>query len=456
MPQVGSAKIGFCILNFLAVTFEPKYSLLEVLEGRWWIALVALVASLVATPIFRHIAYRTKIVDRPDDLLKPHLRPVAYLGGLGICVGLLAGLGSYIALTPHGGARWSSMRAVVVEGTFAELLRNPLWNLLAISMACVVITLVGLMDDIRNIRPLKKVMGQVLAAAILLIGGVGTRLVVTILAPLRELVKWALSLLPAETAATINSFLMSTLGSEWVIVPLSALTCVVIVISACNATNLLDGLDGLCGGVTAIITLGFLALAVYLATYSNAPHQGTDEVRICLSLAMAGAIIGFLPYNVPPASIFMGDAGSMLLGFYGAVMMVLFCDEGAFRWFLAACVVFSLPILDTALAVVRRLRSGMGIFTGDRSHLYDQLVDRGMSVKQVVVLFYVLAALSAAMAIAIATQMRTRYALIIYAVLLVAIWTFFAVKGMITPHPKATEGQGAQPGGQARPGETGS
>jgi UDP-GlcNAc:undecaprenyl-phosphate GlcNAc-1-phosphate transferase len=207
---------------------------------------------------------------------------------------------------------------------------------------------------------------------------------------------------------------------------------VLTVLAACNATNLIDGLDGLCGGVTGIIALGFLALAAYLATYGS---SNIDSLRIALCLAMAGAVLGFLPYNVPPASIFMGDAGSMLLGFFVATMMVLFCQEGNGRWFLAALGVFALPILDTALAVVRRLRSGQSILAGDRSHLYDQLVDRGMSVRQVVVLFYLLALAASGIGVGLA-MVRVRYALPVYVLLLTIIWVAFHKRGMIRPPPR--------------------
>jgi UDP-GlcNAc:undecaprenyl-phosphate GlcNAc-1-phosphate transferase len=281
---------------------------------------------------------------------------------------------------------------------------------MGIAAACLVITLVGLTDDLRSIRPKTKVLGQVAAAVVLLASGVGLRMVNVLITP------FDLTL------------------SLWIIMPLSALICVLLVIAACNATNLLDGLDGLCGGVTFIIALGFLALAAWLATWGKYP--GVDELRVAICLAMAGGILGFLPYNIPPASIFMGDAGSMLLGFFVATMMALFSQEGPFRWVLAAGVVFALPILDTALAVVRRFRAGINIFAGDRSHLYDQLVDRGLSVKQVVVLFYVLAAAAAVLGVLVAISVRTLYAVILYAVLLLVIWTIFSVMGMVAPPPK--------------------
>jgi UDP-GlcNAc:undecaprenyl-phosphate GlcNAc-1-phosphate transferase len=214
-------------------------------------------------------------------------------------------------------------------------------------------------------------------------------------------------------------------------VPVSAAMCILLVIGTCNAVNLIDGLDGLCGGITGIISLGFLGLAAYLATYGW--QAETDSLRVAVCFAMAGAVLGFLPYNVPPASIFMGDAGSMLLGFFVAAMMALFCRENTFRWFLAAIVVFGLPIVDTGLAVIRRLLSGKRIFVGDRSHLYDQLVDRGMTVRKVVGLFYVLAAVAAVAGVGAAVWLRLRHAIILYAALLVAVAVTLTALGMVRP-----------------------
>jgi len=385
----------------------PKYTLAQVLQDKWWIGAVALGVSLVATPIARYAAYKLKIVDKPDDLLKPHARPIAYLGGLAMCIGLLAGIVGYFTIMPRGAAHWRELGNSLGAMDLRALLSNPIWNLLGIATGSIVITIVGLLDDLRSLKPKTKILGQVLAAGILLIGGVGARMAVVI--PIvREL-------------------------PFWLLVPLSAVLCVCMVIATCNATNLLDGLDGLCGGVTGIIALGYLALAVWLATWGHQAYLDSDPLRVGICLAMAGAVLGFLPYNIPPASIFMGDAGSMLLGFFVAAMMALFCQEGNPRWFIAACAVFALPILDTALAVVRRALAGVHIMTGDRSHLYDQLVDRGMSVKQVVALFYVLAALAAVIGVAVAMHLRTRYALVLYAVLLVVIWTVFAKAGMLRP-----------------------
>jgi UDP-GlcNAc:undecaprenyl-phosphate GlcNAc-1-phosphate transferase len=394
-----------------------KYTTTQVLQDRWWIGVLALGVSLVVTPIVRWLAYRAKIVDRPDDLLKPHRRPVAYLGGLAMCTGLLAGLAAYVTIMPDGATHWNAILSDLPALRVLSLAGNPLWKLIAIAVAAVLVTVVGLLDDLYDIKPRQKILGQSAAAAILLLGGVGQQMAVVVLGPMN------LSL------------------PLWLVMFVSVVACVILVICTCNATNLLDGLDGLCGGVTGIIAVGYLILTLWLAVWGNFP--GTDELRVALCLAMAGAVLGFLPYNIPPASIFMGDAGSMLLGFFVATMMAMFCQEGTARWLLAAMGIYALPILDTALAVVRRALARTSIFSGDRSHLYDQLVDRGMTVKQVVALFYILAGGASLIAVLVAIFVRLRYAVVLYVVLFAAIVTIFYKLGMITPPPRLPGNAGA-------------
>jgi len=390
----------------MLASVEPVYRWTEIL-GDWWVGAVALAVSLVVTPIVRAVAYRLDIVDRPDAVLKPHGRPIAYLGGLGIFCGLLAGLIAYAVAMPDLSAQWRGVTGALSDGAWGRLINNRLWHLFGIALASLVITLMGLWDDIKGLRPVQKVLGQVVAAGVLLIAGVGTQM------------------------ATAVLFVLPFAVPAWLVVAASGLLCMLLVICACNATNLLDGLDGLAGGVTGIIAVGFLALAVHLAMFDRYP--GVDSLRVGLCLAMVGALLGFLPYNIPPASIFMGDAGSMLLGFFVATMMALFCQEGVLRWLVAALVVFALPILDTALAVVRRVLSGRSIFAGDRSHLYDQLVDRGMTIRHVVGLFNVLSAVAGFMGVLVAIYLRLRWALLLYVALLAAIWVGFAVLGMVRP-----------------------
>ncbi len=391
----------------------PQYHWNQVLYNRWWIAAIALGVSIVATPIVRHIAYRLKVVDRPDALLKPHGRPIAYLGGVAMCVGLLSGLAGYLSVLPNLSALWDGIGGALGAGDVAALLLNPLWNLLFVALAAVAITLVGLLDDLYSIRPGQKILGQLVVAALLLMGGVGTRMGAVFLEP------------------------MGLAEVPWLLYPLSGGMVCFAVIICCNATNLLDGLDGLCGGVSAIIGLGFLALAVYLAMWGNTNPE-MDALRVSLALAMVGAILGFLPYNTHPASIFMGDAGSMLLGFLVATMMALFCHTGNPRWFMASVVVFAVPVMDTMLAVVRRLLAGRSIFAGDRSHLYDQLIDRGVRLRRVVGLFYLLSLLAAGIGVGAAVYLRTRYALVLHLGLFALVWLIFRRMGVIREEASRT------------------
>jgi UDP-GlcNAc:undecaprenyl-phosphate GlcNAc-1-phosphate transferase len=202
---------------------------------------------------------------------------------------------------------------------------------------------------------------------------------------------------------------------------LEVLIVVFFVLGATNSLNLLDGLDGLCAGVTAIITVAMLLLSIHLATWGAS--EGADPVRIITCLGLVGGVLGFLPFNRHPAKIFMGDAGSMLLGFTVAALMILFGKEIP-RWWMASIVAFGLPILDTAVALVRRLLNHRPLFVSDRGHIYDQMIDRGIPLKKTVGICYLLAAFYAIVGVAM-SQIRTRYAAVVY--LLVFVGSAFAV-----------------------------
>jgi len=193
---------------------------------------------------------------------------------------------------------------------------------------------------------------------------------------------------------------------------LQALIVVFFVLGASNSLNLLDGLDGLCGGVTAIITIAMLILSVHLATWGSS--EVGDPVLIIVCLGLVGGVCGFLPFNRYPAKIFMGDAGSMLLGFMAASLMLLFSKQIP-RWWLASIVVFGLPILDTAVALVRRLINHRPLFVSDRGHIYDQMIDRGIPLKKTVKICYLLAGMYALIGLMM-SQIRTRYAAIVYVI----------------------------------------
>ncbi len=154
---------------------------------------------------------------------------------------------------------------------------------------------------------------------------------------------------------------------------------VVLVVGAINAVNLFDGLDGLAGGTVAVSLVGFAALL----------HLSGKSEYVLLALAVLGALVGFLLFNFNPARIFMGDNGSTFLGY---VLAVLAMNVAARPWDLrslaVALLLIGLPIVDTAVAIGRRALEGRPIFLGDRSHIYDQLVDHGFSVRQTAFICY--------------------------------------------------------------------
>jgi UDP-GlcNAc:undecaprenyl-phosphate GlcNAc-1-phosphate transferase len=334
----------------------------------WPVLMTAFAGSLAATVLCRRVALGWGIVDRPDGRVKTHKEPVAYLGGVGMLIGLTAGIlaGLYLLRT---------------DAVFPHELRWLLGVFAGAAVAC----FVGLADDLLDLQPRYKMLGQTVAAVLLLLVGINPNL--------QHITKPLGLPLPAQVEGVLDVLIVTFF-----------------VLGATNSLNLLDGLDGLCAGVTAIITVALLLLAAHLATWGFSDFG--DPVRIVICLGLVGSVCGFLPFNRHPARIFMGDAGSMLLGFVVAALMILFAERVP-RWWLASIVVFGLPILDTAVAVVRRLLHHRPLFVSDRGHIYDQMVDRGTSLRTTVAICYGLAG-SYALAGVVLSQIRTRYAAVVY------------------------------------------
>jgi UDP-GlcNAc:undecaprenyl-phosphate GlcNAc-1-phosphate transferase len=221
-------------------------------------------------------------------------------------------------------------------------LSTRLWGFLAGGS---IFALTGLWDDARSLRPWERVLLECLGGALLVLSG--TRMHLT-------------GLWPVDSGLTV-----------------------LYLVGAANAMNLLDGMDGLASGVAGIAA-AFLA-AVALAC-------GQRWCAVC-SLALLGACLGFLPYNFHRARIFMGDAGSLFLGFTLAALSIsVTAGAGGFQAALIPVLLLGLPWFDTTLTVARRLLDHRSLFTGDRGHFYDQLVDRGLSQKQAVLVCYGLSA----------------------------------------------------------------
>ena len=368
---------------------------IKILWRPWWVYVIAIGLVVVLTPIIRSLANRWKIYDRPEGLLKPHTKPIPYLGGVAI----------FIA--------WAVPMLIWAMSTGNQYIRQ----VTAIVVGGAVLMILGLADDLKDIKPKYRLLGEVAVAVGLFAAGLQFKAIPQI---------------------TIGGLIFFAEGSlEFMAAGL--LVQIMLIAGASNAINLLDGLDGLCSGVIVIIAVGFLLVATHVGAWAIpqwcadvvGPEYPSNELVIVLALVLTGAALGFLLYNSIPATIFLGDAGSTFLGYLAAVFMILFADKpGMTKWFLAGLMIMGLPIFDTGLSLVRRLRNKRPIFGGDRSHFYDQLVDRGLSVRMAVVVCYALAILTVAIGVG-TLALRTRYMAVIYACILAAVAVFVMLGGFI-------------------------
>ncbi len=391
----------------------------QVLSPYIYVFYAAYIVAFILTPVLRHVAIYYNIIDQPDGLRKMHTAPVAYLGGLAVFLGWLTGLTMSQFLPLH----------YIDELMPPEMPRSVVINFGMVIGASAII-LLGLWDDIIHMSPKMKILGQVFAACCLLMGGIGRRCSWIFIGPV--LIKMANhGIIHADP---------THLYYHWIVVVTSAIVVIAVIVVCCNATNLMDGLDGLCGVVTGVVASGFLFLAVNLAMLSGAININHDALRVVMALALLGAVLGFVPYNFNPASIFLGDTGSMFIGFCCGTLMILFAAQGQFKWFLASMVMFSLPLLDTALAFVRRYVNKRPLFSADRYHLHHQLVARGFTVKQTVVISYGLSIAFVLLGAAIVFT-RTRYAVGIYLIVFGSIIVAAFKMGMVHERVKVTTAQ---------------
>jgi UDP-GlcNAc:undecaprenyl-phosphate GlcNAc-1-phosphate transferase len=322
----------------------------------------ALVVAVGATPIMRHVALRLGIIDQPTAR-KVHRDPIPLLGGIAI-------YGAFVV-------------ALMLLGR-----RFGLTELVSILVGATLVSFLGVWDDRRSLRPLLKLLGQIVAASFLVMTGV------------------RVGTFPWEALNVIV-----TLG--WIVV-------------MTNALNLLDNMDGLSGGVGAAAAIFFLLLAAMNGQYLVG----------ALSAALVGASLGFLVYNLNPASIFMGDAGSLFLGFILAVVGIkLRFPEGLeiVTW-MVPVLVLGLPLFDTALVIVSRLRRGLNpLTTPGKDHVSHRLVALGYTSREAVMICYLACAALGVVAIFV-TQANIIEGYIVGAVVaVVALWALWRLEQVDFP-----------------------
>jgi UDP-GlcNAc:undecaprenyl-phosphate GlcNAc-1-phosphate transferase len=335
---------------------------------------LAIVLSLILTPVARRIALRVDLVDRPVQR-SMHVEPKPYLGGVAI----------YLAF---------AITALLSGGW-----RDP--KVVGLLLTSGLMVALGVVDDKVRLRARTKFLGQLAIAALLVYG-------------------WQI-----QITFIWNPLSSSWLGFGWLSGPLSIIWIVAMV----NVVNLVDGLDGLAAGISTIAALTLMLIAV---------QQGM-AMPVMLTAALAGAAIGFLRYNFNPAKIFMGDAGSMFLGFALAGLSI----QGVMKSALAVGVIvpvlaLGLPILDTAFAIIRRLATGRSIGEADKDHLHHRLLRLGLSHRNTVLVMWAISAWMGLTAVAL-VGVRYRYAIVIVAVLaVVVLWGARRLGLLRVSHDKET------------------
>jgi len=305
---------------------------------------IAFVGVFALTPLARLIALRVGALDIPEDR-KVHLRETPTLGGLAIYASTLLGIGIYLAFSGH-----------------------PLTtNLIGILAGATIIVAFGAADDIHTLGPLVKLFGQILAAGIPVIMGVQIQNI----------------RIPGTPIVSLSPELSVVVSLVWIV-------------AFMNIINLIDGLDGLAAGITCIA-------AFSMFYYSSQTGVGKTYVDAALiSIVLAGSTLGFLRYNFYPASVFMGDSGSMLLGFLlGTATIQGVLKSIAAVALLVPVLALFIPILDTGMAIVRRGLRGTPITHADKEHIHHRLLAMGHSQRQAVLLLYFWTALFCGAGVAI-------------------------------------------------------
>lgn len=303
------------------------------------VAAAAFLTTYLCVPLAKRFAYHVGAIDYPSKR-RINTTPTPRLGGLAVFAGLIVALIVEIA-------------GVKLLGWPPILIPHPSMNINypLLGVAFLVIVATGAIDDVRSLSPRKKLMGQILAASIAAAAGL-------------------------LIGRVVNPFVPGTYIEFGLIAyPIT----VIYLVAYTNIINLIDGLDGLAAGISGIAALSMFSFAVLSHRMDAA----------ALSIALFGACLAFLRYNFHPASIFLGDSGSLLLGFgLGTISLLNVSRTAALTSLIIPLIVAGVPILDTLSAIVRRRRAHVSIGQADKGHIHHRLIQEGYDQRQAVLLIY--------------------------------------------------------------------
>jgi len=327
------------------------------------------ILAYIATPHVKRFARQIGAIDVPKDNRRMHKKPIPRLGGLSIFVGFLG--------------------AILLFGQLDQ-------TMLCVLLGASIIVALGMFDDVLALSAKLKFLVQIVAAAIpVCIGNLQIRLF-TNLNPFSE---------------------ESYLHLGVLAIPVTILW----IVGITNAVNLIDGLDGLAVGVSSIASVTMLAVSLLIGETAIAVTMG----------ALTGACVGFMPYNLNPAKIFMGDTGSTFLGYMLATVSIM----GLFKFyavisFAVPFLILGLPIFDTANAIIRRVAAGRSPMSPDRGHVHHKLIDMGFNQKQAVAILYAISATLGLTAVVLTSSGEVKAIILLLVILLVVLAGACVIYGM--------------------------
>ncbi len=304
--------------------------------------ILAFIVAFMATPYTIKLAKKIGAVDVPKDERRMHKRAMPKFGGPAVILGFLVSV-IYLLIV------MSLEDTIILNGP-----ENYGMKLIGLFLGIVIMSITCIIDDIKTIKPIVKLSGQLLAAIVAVAFGI-----------------------------RIESINVSIIQAPELGEILSTIVTIVWIVGVTNSINLIDGLDGLSSGISVISAISLLIIFLL---------NGSAMVPIILITALAGALVGFLPFNFAPAKTFIGDTGSNFLGYTISIIAILgMAKTYTLAVIILPLIVLGLPIFDTLWAIIRRLIKGKSIkaiFKADKGHLHHRIVARGFSQKQAVLILY--------------------------------------------------------------------